>query len=72
MLCSCTSSLVTVAVMNPVDVVRTRVYNQPTLPSLSSPLLASKDYYTGIFKSYFSIFYFILLLLHVFLFTDST
>jgi len=37
MLCSSTSSLVTVAVMNPVDVVRTRVYNQPTLSPTTFP-----------------------------------
>jgi len=51
MMCSFTSSFVTVLLMNPVDVIRTRVYNQPTpkpssLTASSSPVL-QKDYYSG-------------------------
>lgn len=47
-LCSCTSSFVAVSLMNPVDVVRTRVYNQPSLPAGASAVTNNSYYHGGI------------------------
>jgi len=48
-LCSSLSSFVTAILMNPVDVIRTRLYNQPSSASPLSENLGtlSKDYYKG-------------------------